>query len=112
MGITNIIFALLKFIENKNIYIAVAMLSRFLQGTSSAIISATMYSICANFYPSRTQRLIGYMNAAEGLGSSIGPAVGSVLYIIGGYKFMFLTIGCIFIVFGLFIKVIFKSDID
>ena len=55
---------------------------------------------------------MGYLNFAEGVGCAIGPAVGSVLYMLGGYKFLFITVGCIFIVFSLFIKVIFKNNID
>ena len=48
----------------------------------------------------------------EGLGNVVGPAIGSILYIIGGYKFMFFSFGGIFIVAGFFIKIIFGAEVD
>ena len=46
------------------------------------------------------------------MGTVVGPAAGAVLYLIGGYKFMFFSFGILFVVVSFFIKVIFKSDID
>jgi len=46
------------------------------------------------------------------VGEVFGPAIGSVLYMIGGIKFMFFSFGIFFVVSSFFIKVIFKPEID
>ena len=71
-----------------------------------------MYSICTNFYPDNKEAFIGYIQVAEGAGTVVGPAIGAVLYMIGGYKFMFFTFGALFVIGSFFIKIVFKADID
>ena len=47
-----------------------------------------------------------------GLGFVLGPAFGIGLYIIGGYRFIFFTLGSVFIIIGLFIKKTIKEEVD
>ena len=48
----------------------------------------------------------------ECLGCVIGPAIGSLLYLIGGLKFMFFSLAFVFILAGLFVRIIFLPEID
>ena len=65
-----------------------------------------------NFYPNHKEAIVGYIEAATGIGLILGPILGSSLYSIGGYNFLFNFFGSIFIVFSLFVKLIFDESID
>lgn len=69
-------------------------------------------SIVATFYPSNREWLIGVFEAAIGAGMMLGPFIGTVLWAWGGYVFMNLVIGGIFLVLALFIPKVFPSMID
>ena len=71
-----------------------------------------MYSISTNFFPDHKDAMVGYIEAVTGVGLIMGPLLGSFLYALGGYQFIFWVFGGIFIVFSFFIKCIFNSEID
>lgn len=71
-----------------------------------------MYSISTNFYPDNKDAMVGYIEAVTGVGLILGPLIGSFLYAVGGYKFIFLSFGSLFILSSFFIKNIFGENID
>lgn len=73
------------------------------------LIQVSYLSIISSFYPSNRDWLIGIFEAAIGAGMMMGPFIGTILYSIGGYAFMNITFGSIFIVMALFIPKIFPS---
>lgn len=56
--------------------------------------------------------MVGYIEAATGIGLILGPLIGSSLYSIGGYHFIYNFFGSTFIVLSFFVKFIFNEDID
>ena len=56
--------------------------------------------------------MVGYIEAVTGIGLILGPLIGSFLYAIGGYKFIFYSFGTFFMFSSLFIKLIFGENID
>lgn len=56
--------------------------------------------------------MIGYIQAVEVSGFVLGPALGSTLYSIGGYNFVFISFGVLNIIISLLIKCIFDKNID
>ena len=71
-----------------------------------------MYSISTNFFPENTDAMVGYMEAVCGLGLCLGPIIGTALYSLYGYNFVFLFFGGIFIFFTLFVNCIFPKVVD
>jgi MFS family permease len=71
-----------------------------------------MYSVSTNFFPDHKEAMVGYIEAATGIGLILGPLIGSSLYSIGGYHFIYNFFGSSFIVFSFMIKVIFSEEID
>ena len=65
-----------------------------------------------NYFPDNKEEMIGYIEAFQGMGLISGPLIGSLLYSIGGYKFIFFTMGILFVSSSLFIKTIFGPEID
>ena len=60
-------------------------------------IQVTIFSVAANFYPSRRNEMIGMLEATAGLGMMLGPLLGTGLFAIGGYNFTFYSFGAIFV---------------
>ena len=71
-----------------------------------------MYSISTNFYPDNKDAMIGYIEAVTGVGLILGPLIGSGLFAMGGYKFIFYSFGALFILLSPFVKCIFGPEID
>lgn len=89
-----------------------ALSFRLIQGSAMCIIITTLYSICTNFYPEHRMTMIGYIQAVEVSGFVLGPALGSFLYTIGGYNFVFISFGALNIIISLLIKCIFDKSVD
>jgi len=51
--------------------------------------------------------MIGYIEAVTGIGLIMGPIIGSLLYLIGGYNFSFFAFGALFMIVSPFIMRIF-----
>jgi MFS family permease len=57
-----------------------------------------MYSISTNFFPDNKDAMIGYIEAVTGVGLIMGPLIGSSLYALGGYQFIFFSFGTLFVI--------------
>ena len=57
-----------------------------------------MYSIATNFFSEDKEAVIGYLESFMGLGCFLGPLLGSLLYTIGGYQFIFYSFGGFFLI--------------
>ena len=71
-----------------------------------------MYSISTNFYPDNKDAMVGYIEAVTGICLIMGPLIGSVLYSIGGYRFIFFSFGGLFVVLSGFVNFIFPASVD
>ena len=71
-----------------------------------------MYSICTNFFPENKDTMVGYIEAVTGVGLILGPLIGSFLYEIGGYRFIFFSFGSLFVFASFFIKMVLGENID
>ena len=71
-----------------------------------------MYSICTNFFPNNKDAMVGYIEAVTGVGLILGPLIGSILFSVGGYIFIFYSFGSLFIISSLSVNIVFTEDID
>ena len=94
--------------EHRLAYVVMAVISRFIQGAASTLIQTTLYSIITNQYNQSDQlQLLGYLQGAEGSGVMAGPLIGALLYMVGGYSFVFYTFGLVFLVLAINISYLF-----
>lgn len=112
MGVTFQVFAFSTYIESNWWFVAISLLLRVLQGTATVLIQVSYLSIVATFYPSNREWLIGIYEAAIGAGMMMGPFIGTVLYSQGGYVFMNVVIGLVFLATVAFVPRICPSKID
>ena len=92
-GTGYILFGVNGYINHKPTYIALAITARFIQGFGGSVVSATMYSIVLNFYLVNKTRALTMIESAMCGGVLLGPALGSVLFMIGGFQFMIFSFG-------------------
>ena len=71
-----------------------------------------MYSISTNFYPENKDAMVGYIEAVTGIGLILGPLIGSFLYSLGGYRFIFFSFGSLFVFLSFFVNAIFPASVD
>lgn len=88
------------------------MINRFFQGCSSTMIVTTIYSICTIQFKEKKEAMLGYCEAACGIGLMIGPGMGSALYALGGYQTIFYSIGLFFILIATFIVGFLSKHMD
>ena len=72
--------------------------NRFLDGVGDAATSGAIISVMMKLYPDKVASILSWSEMAYGLGYSLGPAIGGILYDAGGFKFPFLLVGCMALV--------------
>jgi len=112
MGQSFVGFGLISYIKYQPVFIVLSLVARLMQGAASSLIQTTMYSIGTNFFPDNKVAMIGYIEAAVGIGCVLGPIIGSLLYAIGGYRFIFWSFGVFFVFGSLGIKCVMNEKVD
>nr|XP_054749915.1 MFS-type transporter SLC18B1-like [Lytechinus pictus] len=91
----NLLFGVLDGIEDTNTFIVYCFLLRSVESLgASASVTAGM-TITATVFPDNVAQMTGFLETFSGLGLMLGPALGGVLYKIGGYKLPFLVLGAL-----------------
>ena len=98
MSISVIITGLIALIENNNLMIIVAILWRLSQGFFKNLVLVPSFSIIVITNPAKKVMYLGIMEWVLSLGTAIGPVIGSALYSIFGYFYMFWFIGLLFLI--------------
>ena len=107
MGISVIPLGFLKQIESNTATLALGVVLRALQGTASACINTTCYSMAANKYADQTTFVVGMLEGVAGVGICIGLMGGSVVYEKIGYMAVFLTFGFLLLSLSIISRTIF-----
>jgi len=107
MGISIIPVGFLPDIESENASIALGIFLRALQGTASAAINATCFSLAANKYANQVTFMVGLLEAMSGIGLVIGLVGGSIVYDVMGYKSVFILFGSMLPIMALVTRVLF-----
>ena len=81
-------------IKDNRIMVSVAMILRAAQGLIIVLSSIPCRSLLAIIEPREKIRYAGYYDAALAIGESLGPVIGSVLYKLVGFLYIFVIIGC------------------
>ncbi|CAI2367189.1 unnamed protein product [Moneuplotes crassus] len=97
---------------SSTIYIYLFIVMRIIQGVGTSMVQTSSYSILTLIYPSKINFVVACIETSAGLGLSLGPVLGTVLYEIGGSAAPFLTFFAISIVIGLIIKYLIPEFVD
>jgi DHA1 family solute carrier family 18 vesicular amine transporter 1/2 len=112
MGISFIAFGMIGRIESRTCFILAALVTRLCQGFAGCCVQVTCYSVAANFYPDKKGRIIGLLEASQGLGFMFGPLLGSALFTLAGYNFMLYSFGVFFLFVSIVCRCLIPQFID
>jgi MFS family permease len=83
----------LKYVNDKETFIIMSFVWKFLCGLGAGINSTSSMAIIAKHYKHDRERTIGMIEASSGIGLLLGPFFGAILYQIGGYVLPFFATG-------------------
>uniref|UniRef100_A0A5S6R2C0 Ubiquitin-like protein NEDD8 n=1 Tax=Trichuris muris TaxID=70415 RepID=A0A5S6R2C0_TRIMR len=98
-GYTAILFGLLDMCPPNASFIALSFLTRIFKGIGTAAYMTAAISIVAFRFPKKAATVIGILEVFNGMGYTVGPPIGGVLFRYGGHITPFALFGTILIIF-------------
>ncbi|XP_072034823.1 MFS-type transporter SLC18B1-like isoform X1 [Amphiura filiformis] len=92
-GIGIQLFGILIALPNTNLFLVLSFITRIFESLGAAAHETALYTICAHTFPERTSFILSISEVMVGVGYAAGPAIGGILYKVGGYEFPFLILG-------------------
>ena len=90
LSITVSCMGMITYIEDNTIMIVTALFLRVWHGFFKVFIQIPSYSIIVILHPDDRYKYIGIMESVSNVGSGIRPVIGSILYNLFGYFYMFI----------------------
>lgn len=111
-GIPFLGFYLNEYSTNSTFFIAFFMLMRILQGIGTSMVQTSAYSMLTLTYPQNVSFVVGCLETSAGVGLSIGPVIGTILFEVGGIPMPFLTFFVVCTTIGLVVKNMIPESVD
>jgi MFS family permease len=92
-----LLFGFLDLVPNGSIFFWASLFVRCAQAIGDTAIVTAALVICAQSFPGQLSFIVGIMETFVGLGYTIGPFFGGVLYELGGFKLPFVVLGLILV---------------
>ncbi|XP_065574100.1 MFS-type transporter SLC18B1-like isoform X2 [Artemia franciscana] len=97
-GSCSILFGQLVKVEDLYSFTILSYAIRGLEAFGAACFSTASCTFISDLFPNHVSSVMGFLETFIGLGYSVGPAIGGLLYSVGGYELPFLVLGgCILI---------------
>ncbi|CAD8070816.1 unnamed protein product [Paramecium sonneborni] len=104
-------FPLLYFVNQKEYFLTLSFIGRFLSGFGGCTFLTPFYASIPQKFPETTDQKMAIVEFFSSFGYLAGAVAGSILYEIGGFSFPFLIFASASIIIALLIKLSFsKSD--
>lgn len=105
-------FYFINLVSNKSLFIAGFIFLRILQGVGTSMCQTSLFAILIISYPNHIDFVISCLETAAGLGLSVGPVIGTILYSFGGIEIPFLIFSIITATLGFTIDGVIPQDAD
>ncbi|XP_065164358.1 MFS-type transporter SLC18B1-like isoform X2 [Atheta coriaria] len=92
-GICNLMFGLLEYVEDYTLFTTFCLLIRGLEALGASAFSTASYVFVVKAFPNQVGSVLGILETFIGLGMSTGPALGGILYSLGGFALPFFSLG-------------------
>lgn len=112
MGMAMFGFAIATKFDSHVGFLIIAFITRFIQGFASSTIQTTCFSMSGLLYAENQAAVIGLLEMSSGIGMTIAPVIGSLLYKFGGFSLPFIFFGILFLVSALVIKFIIPDTVE
>ncbi|XP_063230677.1 MFS-type transporter SLC18B1-like [Bacillus rossius redtenbacheri] len=98
-GCCNVLFGLLDYIDQYEVYTLFCFLVRILEALGASAYATASFVFVVSIFPDNIGSVLGILETFVGLGMSVGPALGGLLYSVGGFGLPFYSLGVIMVVF-------------
>ncbi|XP_053601631.1 MFS-type transporter SLC18B1-like [Plodia interpunctella] len=96
-GACNVLFGTLVLVDDKTTFTALCFLVRGLEALGASAYATASYVFVVNAFPDSIGSVLGILETFVGLGMSVGPAIGGLLYSIGGFGLPFYSLGIVMV---------------
>ncbi|XP_072935829.1 MFS-type transporter SLC18B1-like [Epargyreus clarus] len=96
-GACNVLFGTLVLIENTTTFTILCFVVRGMEALGASAYSTASYVFVVNAFPDSIGSVLGILETFVGLGMSVGPAIGGLLYSIGGFGLPFYSLGVVMV---------------
>ncbi|PSN30862.1 hypothetical protein C0J52_20666 [Blattella germanica] len=97
-GSCNLLFGTLAYIDDYTTFTTYCFLVRGMEALGASAYATASYVFVVDIFPDNIGSVLGILETFVGLGMSIGPALGGVLYSVGGFGLPFYTLGILMVV--------------
>lgn len=108
-SIGTLLFALTIIIQSSFWFFVISALLRLVQSLGYSILLTCTFTCVSRSFPDLTSTILGIIETFVGLGYTLGPFIGGILYDCGGYTLPFLILGFFLLACGIasifFIKI-------
>lgn len=92
-GWCNVLFGVLEYVNDPTMFTVLCFVVRAVGAFGAASFSTASYTYVIHLFPDNVGLAFGLTETCVGVGMSLGPAVGGLLYGIGGYGLPFYVLG-------------------
>ncbi|KAF0291755.1 MFS-type transporter SLC18B1 [Amphibalanus amphitrite] len=92
-GLSTVGFGALDFLSNDTVFIALCFIVRIISAVGQALFVTSSLTVVASQFPEDMNTAVGLVETCNAVGVSLGPALGGVLYELGGYGLPFYVLG-------------------
>ncbi|CAH2099739.1 unnamed protein product [Euphydryas editha] len=96
-GSCNVLFGTLVLIEDTSTFAVMCFVVRGMEALGASAYSTASYVFVVNAFPDTIGSVLGILETFVGLGMSVGPAIGGLLYSIGGFGLPFYSLGIVMV---------------
>lgn len=105
----NAIFGVMAYFGDNRIDLAICYLCNFFSGVAYTIIYTTVYSMGLVLYPRDQNKFVAYIGTGSALGISLAPVMAGLIIPIGGYHWMFFSLGLLIIASAIWVVIVLKN---
>ncbi|KAK3913393.1 MFS-type transporter SLC18B1 [Frankliniella fusca] len=98
-GSCSILFGALIHIVDQNTFVVFCFLVRGMEAIGASAFTTASYVFVAQIFPDNIGAVMGILETFVGLGMSTGPAIGGLLYTLGGFGLPFYSLGVFMVIF-------------
>ena len=85
-SLSAVLFGTITFVSQLGLFLVFAYLVRFIEGVSMAVLWSTVLAILSAIFPTRPAAVYSLLDTTYGLGLSLGPVLGSLLFSFSGFR--------------------------
>lgn len=97
-GVSTVLFGLMEYVNDSIMFLSLCILIRIFISLGCSASNTASLIIISRSWPSLLTTLVGILETSSALGYMVGPALGGVLYSLGGFILPFTILGGLLIV--------------